>query len=85
MVDQRKLDLLSDLVAKELKSRREAVGLSKNELATRSGLAVSFVSYLESGKRKPTIETLTRLALVFGTSASDLLAVCEKQVKFDLG
>jgi transcriptional regulator with XRE-family HTH domain len=85
MVDQRKLDLLSDLVAKELKSRREAVGLSKNEVATRSGLAVSFVSYLESGKRKPTIETLTRLALVFGTSASDLLAVCEKQVKFDLG
>jgi len=85
MVDQRKLDLLSDLVAKELKSRREAAGLSKNELATRSGLAVSFVSYLESGKRKPTIETLTRLALVFGTSASDLLAVCEKQVKLDLG
>lgn len=80
MVDQKQLDLLADAVASELKARRAAAGLSKNEVATRAGLAVSFVSYLETGVRKPTVETLARLAVVYETTASQLLASSEARV-----
>ena len=68
MVDQKQLDLLADAVASELKARRDAAGLSKNEVATRAGLAVSFVSYL------------ARLAAVYETTASQLLASSEARV-----
>jgi transcriptional regulator with XRE-family HTH domain len=74
----KQLELLSSRVAAELKSRREAAGLSMSKAAEKAGLAVSFVSYLESGKRKPTVETLARLAWVYGTTAAKLLESCEK-------
>jgi transcriptional regulator with XRE-family HTH domain len=77
MVNQNQLDQLSRAVAAELRGRREAAGLSKNEVAARAGLAVSFVSYLESGARKPTVETLARLADVYQTTASELLVQSE--------
>ena len=73
---------LSDALAGEITVRREAMGLSKNETATRAGLAVSFVSDLESKKRRPSIETLVKLAWVFETTASEILAKIEKDVKF---
>jgi transcriptional regulator with XRE-family HTH domain len=80
MLDQKQLDLLSRAVAEELRTRRESANLSKNQVATASGLAVSFVSYLESGLRKPTVETLARLASVYGTTTSDLLRSSEDRV-----
>ena len=52
-----------------------------NETAAKAALALSFVSDLVSGKRKPTVETLAKLAWTFGTSAAALLATCEEQVK----
>ncbi len=74
----KQLELLSSRVAAELKSRREAAGLSMSKAAEKAGLAVSFVSYLESGKRKPTVETLARLAWAYGTTPTKLLECCEK-------
>jgi len=69
---------LSELLREELTQRRLAAGLSKNETAVRTGLAVSFISYLESGKRRPTVESLAKLAWVFGTTPSEILATCER-------
>lgn len=48
-----------------------------NQTAAQAALAVSFVSDLESGKRKPTVETLAKLAWTYGTNASEVLARCE--------
>jgi transcriptional regulator with XRE-family HTH domain len=75
-------EAISEVLAKEIVALRTEKGLSKNQTATRAGLAVSFVSDLESGKRRASVETLVKLAWVFGTSASAILAKCEAVVKF---
>jgi len=72
---------LSELLSAELTQRRLAAGLSKNETATRTGLAISFVSYLESGKRRPTVESLAKLAWAFGTTPSEILQKCEERLE----
>ncbi|MFD0894387.1 helix-turn-helix transcriptional regulator [Luteolibacter ambystomatis] len=74
-------DQLSELLRNEITARRTACGLSKNETATRAGLSVSFVSDLEHAKRRPTVETLAKLAWVFGTTPSEMLAACEKKLE----
>ena len=75
-------EAISEVLAKEIVALRTEKGLSKNQTATRAGLAVSFVSDLESGKRRASVETLVKLAWAFETSASVILAKCEASVKF---
>lgn len=73
---------ISEALAKEITLLRSEKGLSKNQTATKAGLAVSFVSDLESGKRRASVETLVKLAWVFGTSASAILSKCEQATGF---
>lgn len=72
-------DRISAELAKELRKRREALGLSMNEVATRAGLAVSFIGYLETCQRKPSVETLSRLASAFGCQAYEILEAAERK------
>lgn len=44
-----------------LRSAREAAHLSQNDLARRAGVAQSVISAYESGRREPSLPTLTRL------------------------
>jgi transcriptional regulator with XRE-family HTH domain len=46
----------------KVKHTRESMGISQNKLAKLSGIAQSSISYLESGDKKPSIETLTLIA-----------------------
>jgi len=55
-----------------LREERERIGLSQTELAARAGLSRPHVGYLETLQRQPSVESLKRLALVFGTSVSEL-------------
>ncbi len=64
----------------ELTKLREARGLSKNELSVRSGLARSFITCLEQGKTSPSVETLGRLAFVFGISPGEIVKRAEKAI-----
>jgi transcriptional regulator with XRE-family HTH domain len=73
---------LSEVLAQEITFLRLEKRLSKNQTATKAGLAVSFISDLESGKRKASVETLVKLAWVFGTSASAILSKCEQSVSY---
>jgi transcriptional regulator with XRE-family HTH domain len=73
---------LSTILAKEITTLRLARRFSKNQLATRAGLAVSFISDLESCKRRASVETLVKLAWALGTSASVILARCEDSIEF---
>jgi XRE family transcriptional regulator of biofilm formation len=53
-----------------IKTLRLKKKMSMNELAKKSGLNVSYISLLESGKRtNPTVETLVTLARILGTTA----------------
>ena len=75
----RRAEQITAELAQELRIRRESLGLSMNEVATRAGLAVSFIGYLETGQRKPGVETLCRIAVAFGCEASDLLKAAESR------
>jgi transcriptional regulator with XRE-family HTH domain len=47
--------------------------INQKELARRSGLSQSFLSELEKGAKKPSYDTLIKLAAALGVRVSDLL------------
>lgn len=56
-----------------LKNLRESEGMTQQELAHRSGLAVATVSNIERGQ-SPNYRTLTKLATGFNMTVSELTA-----------
>jgi transcriptional regulator with XRE-family HTH domain len=60
-------------VAELLRAKREALGLSMNLVAQRSGLSQQMVSYVERGMRNPTLETLLRICDVLETPLEDVI------------
>lgn len=56
----------SDEVYKELGKRileaRKKHGMSQEQLATESGIDRSHMGYIEQGRRKPTLSTITKIA-----------------------
>lgn len=69
----------TEALANEIALLRKNRGLSRNELATRSGLARSFITYLEQGRAKPSAESLARLGFALGLSPGQLLKRAEKR------
>lgn len=72
-------ELLRRALPAELTKLREVRGLSKNELAVRTGLARSFITTLEQGGAAPSVETLGRIAFALGISPGEILARAVKQ------
>ena len=64
---------MSNILARNLRQRRQAAGLSQTELADRSGLSQTWVSRLERGAGNPTLETLQSLAEAFEVEVTALL------------
>jgi transcriptional regulator with XRE-family HTH domain len=60
-------------VARLLRAERQRRGLSMTALAERSGVSQPMISLLESGGRKPSLETLLRLSLALGVPPDQLL------------
>ncbi|WP_052390733.1 pyridoxamine 5'-phosphate oxidase family protein [Streptomyces sp. NRRL B-24484] len=60
-------------VARRVTLCRERLGLSREEVAERAGMAVEYLEYLESSAAVPDSAPLTRLAGVLGTSVRTLL------------
>lgn len=60
-------------IGEKIKHTRESMGLSQGKLAKQSGLAQSSISYIESGGKKPNIETISILAKALDTPVSYLL------------
>ena len=53
---------ISKLFGAAVRQRRKAAGLSQEALAERAGLHPTYVSMVERGVRKPTLEVAARLA-----------------------
>lgn len=53
-------------IISNLKSRRAVLSITQKDLAEFSGVALITIKKLESGKAKPTLETLCKLADVLG-------------------
>jgi transcriptional regulator with XRE-family HTH domain len=61
-VAKSKADAVGPQVIRLLKQRREDLGLSMNLVAKRAGLSHSMISRVEHELRKPTLDTLLRIA-----------------------
>jgi len=70
-------DLVDRLLSGEnpLRVWREYRGLTIKALATETGVAPSYLSQIETGKRAGTVETLARLADALRTTIDDLVKV----------
>jgi transcriptional regulator with XRE-family HTH domain len=68
-----------------VKKRREALGLSQRELARRLGVKASHVGYLETGRRRPSLSLLNRIAGVLGLEREPLLLLAHPEAKALLG
>jgi transcriptional regulator with XRE-family HTH domain len=69
---------LSTSLAKVIKRRREAKGMSQAKLAELSGLAQTFIGMIEKGQRTPTVDTVASIAGALEVKASRLIADAEK-------
>jgi DNA-binding XRE family transcriptional regulator len=52
---------------------REHRGMSRKRLAEASGLSTSYLSQVESGKRKPSLEALAAIAKELGLEPDDIM------------
>jgi len=62
-------------LASKLRLMRTAQNLSQNQLASAVGITQPFLSDIESGKRRPSLEVLEKLCDVLGCSADYLLDI----------
>lgn len=59
---------------RELRKLRQQRGLTQEKLAELVDLSVPYISHLERGTKKPSLEVLTRLAESLGVTVDRLLA-----------
>lgn len=67
-----------------LKAKRQAAGLTQEELAFQASLHTTSVSYFERGLRQPTLHTVFMLSKVLSMRASDLVGEvedCEPEIQ----
>lgn len=69
----RDLDTALTSVGPRLRQLREQRGLTLTEVATTTGVAVSTLSRLESGGRRPTLELLLPLAEIYRVTLDELV------------
>lgn len=81
LVTDDSLDQLNTDLRALLKAKREAAGLSLNELSKRAGLNRMAVSFIERGLRVPSINTYARIAAALGVAPSELLEEAEANNK----
>lgn len=60
-------------IAKRVRQLRESKGLTKTRLSELSGVSQSFISAIEAGKKKPTVEVLGKICSGLGVSLPDFL------------
>ena len=64
-------------VSRIFRREREARGLSLNAMGKKAGLSYQMISYVESGERMPTIDTLLRMAIALEVNLWEVLREAE--------
>jgi transcriptional regulator with XRE-family HTH domain len=68
-----KLDAQHAEFCREVRRRREALGLTQDELAERSGLTPNYIGTIENGKRDPSLSTMMAIAKGLNLQLGELL------------
>jgi transcriptional regulator with XRE-family HTH domain len=71
----------SAALAATVRHRREAAGLSQNQLSITSGVSRTMLTHVERGMRFPTVDFLCRLARGLKTTPARILAQAERELK----
>jgi len=64
-----------------VRSRREGLGLTQRSLAQKLGVEASHVAFIESGRRKPSLKLVARLADILGLDRQTLLVLAHPEAK----
>lgn len=64
-----------------LKVRREGIGLTQRQLAEKLGVEASHVAFLESGRRKPSLKLVAKIADTLGLDRQELLILAHPEAK----
>lgn len=78
---QEHYEAISAAVAGQLKRERVLRKLSMNAVAERGGLSQQMVSYVERGKRNPTLDTLLRITAAMKVELADVIAAATKNAR----
>jgi len=70
---------LSGVIGAELKKIRVQAGMTQEELAARAKVTREYVSHLERGIYKPTVEVLIRLCAAMNTKAWKIIRRIEEK------
>jgi putative transcriptional regulator len=58
---------------KQMKKHRLKTKFTQKELAQKVGVTPEYISYLECGKKTPSMKTLNKIAEILNTTPSELL------------
>ena len=62
-------------LGESLKARRTALGLTQRSLAQKLSVEASHVAFIESGRRKPSLKLVARIAETLGLDPQELLVL----------
>ena len=72
---------MTNQVGETVRSRREALGMTQRSLAEKLGVEASHIAFIESGRRKPSLKLIGRLADVLGIDRQKLLLLVRPEAK----
>jgi len=64
-----------------VRAHREALGLTQRSLAQKLGVEGSHIAFIESGRRKPSLRLVARLADILGVDRQNLLILAHPEAK----
>ena len=64
-----------------VKEARDEARMTQRDLAAANGVKASHIAYIESGRRRPSISLINRLAETLGLSALELLVLAHPEAK----
>ncbi len=67
------MDTSAKKLGNNIKRVRLEKGMSQGDICRKLGVDRSYISNVESGKKNPTLSTITKLAKALGVSISELL------------
>jgi transcriptional regulator with XRE-family HTH domain len=74
MLHQKQVDAVCSQAITLLQRSRESQGLSKIRVAERAGLSPQMVGYVEQGMRRPTFDTMVRMAYALEVDLATVVA-----------
>jgi len=64
-----------------VRNRREGLGLTQRALGQKLGVEGSYVAFIESGRRKPSLRLIARLADILGFDRQQLMILAHPEAK----